>query len=188
MLFPLFLRLRDRDVLVVGAGAVAERKIEELANAGARVRVVALDATPAVRRLAADGAIALAERAFVPGDLGEAWLVVAATSDASTQRQVCELAEAARIFTVAVDDPPNGSAYSAAVLRRAPLTVAISSDGEAPALVRLMRELFEQILPDQDWVDAARALREKWKAEGTPMASRFPELVRAFQARAASTP
>lgn len=181
MLFPLFLRLRDKDVLVVGAGAVAERKIEELVNAGARVRVVALDATPAVKALA--GTIALAERAFEPSDIGEAWLVVAATSDASVQREVCALAEAARIFAIAIDDPPNGSAYSAAVLRRAPLTVAISSDGEAPALVRLLREIFEQILPDADWVEAARALRDKWRAEKTPMSSRFPELVRAFKSR-----
>lgn len=183
-LFPLFLRLRDKDVLVVGAGAVAERKIEELATAGARVRVVALDATVAVKALASAGKIELAERAFEPGDIGVAWLVVAATSDAAVQRSVCALAEEKRIFAIAIDDPPNGSAYSAAVLRRAPLTVAISSDGEAPALVRLMRELFEQILPDQDWVDVARALREKWKAEKTPMASRFPELVAAFKSKA----
>lgn len=184
MLFPLFLRLHGKDVLVVGAGAVAERKIDELASAGASVRVVALDATPAVRALAAAGQILLAERAFEPGDLGAPWLVIAATSDAAVQKEVCDLAERARVFAVAIDDPPNGSAYSAAVLRRAPLTVAISSDGEAPALVRLMRELFEQLLPDAEWVDAARALREKWKAEGTPMASRFPELVRAFKSRA----
>jgi uroporphyrin-III C-methyltransferase/precorrin-2 dehydrogenase/sirohydrochlorin ferrochelatase len=183
MLFPLFLRLRDKDVLVVGAGAVAERKIEELVHAGARVRVVAIDATDAVKALAREGKVSLAERAFEPADIGQAWLVVAATSEASVQREVCALAEASRIFAIAIDDPPNGSAYSAAVLRRAPLTVAISSDGEAPALVRLMREIFEQILPDADWVDAARALREKWKAEKTPMASRFPELVRAFKSR-----
>lgn len=184
MLFPLFLRLRDKDVLVVGAGAVASLKLEELANTGARVRVVALDATDAVRALATAGSIELAERPFEPSDIGSAWLVIAATSDAAVQKQVCDLADAARIFAVAIDDPPNGSAYSAAVLRRAPLTVAISSDGEAPALVRLMREIFEEILPDQDWVDAARALRAKWKASRTPMASRFPELVRAFKSRA----
>lgn len=109
--------------------------------------------------------------------------MVAATSDAAVQREVCALAEAKRIFAIAIDDPPNGSAYSAAVLPRQPLTVAISSDGEAPALVRLMREMFEQLLPDQDWVDAARALREKWKRDKTPMASRFPELVAAFKSR-----
>ena len=183
MLFPLFLRLEDKDVLVVGAGAVAERKIEELTHAGARVRVVAVDATEGVKALGRGRAIALSERAFEPNDIGEAWLVIAATSDPAVQREVCALAESKRIFAIAIDDPPNGTAYSAAVLRRAPLTVAISSDGEAPALVRLMREMFEQILPDQDWVDAAKALREKWKKEKTPMASRFPELVAAFKSR-----
>ena len=183
MLFPLFLRLTNREVLVVGAGAVAERKIEELANAGAKVRVVARDATPAVEALAANGQIQLEQRGFVPGDIGEAWLVVAATNDAGVQREVCDQADAARIFAIAIDDPPNGSAYSAAVLRRAPLTVAISTDGEAPALARLLRELIEELLPAQDWVDEARALRTKWQAEKTPMGSRFAELVRAYKAR-----
>jgi uroporphyrin-III C-methyltransferase/precorrin-2 dehydrogenase/sirohydrochlorin ferrochelatase len=184
MLLPLFLRLAKRDVLVVGAGAVAERKIEELVEAGAKVRVIALAATPAVEALAADRRIDLEKRAFVASDIGEAWLVIAATSDADTQREVCTLAEAARIFAIAIDDPPNGSAYSASVLRRAPLTVAISTDGEAPALARLLRELIEELLPPQDWVDHARALRAKWQAEKTPMGSRFAELVQSFKSRA----
>lgn len=184
MLFPLFLRLGGRDVLVVGAGAVAERKIEELVAAGAHVRVVALAATPAVDSLASSGAIALEKRAFVARDIGRAWLVVAATSDAATQREVCALAEAARVFAIAIDDPPNGSAYSASVVRRAPLTVAISTDGEAPALARLFREVIEEILPPEAWIEEAKALRARWQAEKTPMGSRFAELVRAYKTRA----
>ncbi|MBX3229983.1 MAG: bifunctional precorrin-2 dehydrogenase/sirohydrochlorin ferrochelatase [Labilithrix sp.] len=183
-LFPLFLRLDGRDVLVVGAGAVAERKIEDLAAAGARVRVVAKTATPAVHAMSAEGACTLSLRAFEARDVGAAWLVVAATADAATQKEVCDLAAAARIFAVAIDDPPNGSAISASVVRRGPFTVAISSSGEAPALSRLLREVLEQALPADDWIEAARALRERWKREGTPMASRFPELVRAFKERA----
>ena len=58
---------------------------------------------------------------------------IAATSDAETQRFVCDLSAARRIFTVAIDDPSNGSAYSAGVIRRPPFTIAISSSGEAPA-------------------------------------------------------
>ena len=87
------------------------------------------------------------------------------------------------MFCVAVDDPPNASAYGGAILRRGPVTVAISTSGEAPALARLLREVLEQALPEESFVDAARALREKWRNEKTPMASRFGELVKAFKER-----
>lgn len=183
-LFPLFLRLAGKDVLVVGAGAVAERKIQDLVESGAAVRVVALAATPAVEKLAEDGAIRIALRAFDDADVDGAWLVVAATTDPAVQARACAGAAERRVLALAVDDPPNGSAYSASVIRRGPFTIAISSSGEAPALSRLLREVLEQALPADDWIDAARALRERWRSDGTPMTSRFADLVRAFKERA----
>jgi uroporphyrin-III C-methyltransferase/precorrin-2 dehydrogenase/sirohydrochlorin ferrochelatase len=182
-LYPLFLMLEGRRVLVIGAGTVAERKIVDLVAAGARVRVVSPEGTAAVAELAENGAITWERRAFAESDVDDAWLVVASTDDRDVQRRASDAAEGRRAFCVAVDDLPNGSAYSAAVVRRAPFTVAISSSGEAPALARLLRELIEQILPDAEWVAVARALREKWRAEGTPTSSRFAELVRAFKER-----
>jgi uroporphyrin-III C-methyltransferase/precorrin-2 dehydrogenase/sirohydrochlorin ferrochelatase len=183
-LFPLFLRLSAKDVLVVGAGDVAVRKVEDLVHAGAEVRVVAPVASPAIEKLAAEGKVMHVQRPFMESDVDGAWLVVAATNDAEVQARVCEAAERARTFAIAVDDPPNGSAYSASVIRRGPITVAISSSGEAPALSRLLREVLEQALPETEWIEAARALRQKWQAEGTPMSSRFGELVRLFKERA----
>jgi siroheme synthase-like protein len=185
MLLPLFLRLEGKDALVVGAGHIAERKIRDLVDAGALVRVIALEASPGVKELAERGSITRLEtRAFQPSDVEGAWLVVAATSDASTQKSICDAADASRIFSIAIDDPPNGSAYSASVIRRGPITIAISTSGEAPALSRLLREVIEQALPEADWIEAAKELRAKWQAEGTPMASRFTDLVRAFKEKA----
>src|SRR5262249_37778945 len=138
-LFPLFLRLGGKDVLVVGGGSVAERKIQDLVDAGASVRVVATSVSPMVRDLATSVAVSLSERAVDESDIDGAWLVIAATNDADTQHRACAAAEAARVFAVAVDDPPNGSAYSASVIRRGPVTAAISTSGEAPALSRLLR-------------------------------------------------
>lgn len=182
-LYPVFLRLAGKDVLVVGGGAVAERKVQDLLEAGARVRVVALEVTPAIDELVGAGRASLERRAFEDRDVDGAWLVVAATSDPAVQARACALASASRTLSIAVDDPPNGTAYSASVIRREPITVAISSSGEAPALARLLREVLEQALPEQEWIEAARALRERWRADGTPMTSRFAELVRAFKER-----
>jgi siroheme synthase-like protein len=184
VLHPLFVDLAGRDVLVVGGGPVAERKVAELLDAGASVRVVAKSVTPALEELASSGDIVTELRAFEASDVHGAWLVLASTSDPVAQRFVAHTADAARIFCVAVDDPKNASAYGGSVLRRGPVTVAISTSGEAPALARLVREVLEQALPESDWIDAARSLRDRWKKEGTPMASRFTELVRAFKERA----
>jgi uroporphyrin-III C-methyltransferase/precorrin-2 dehydrogenase/sirohydrochlorin ferrochelatase len=183
-LHPLFLKLAGKDVLVVGAGSVAEKKILDLLYAGARVRVVASVASGLVADLAKAGKISLFVRPFAASDVDGAWLVVAASSDPEAQRLAAEVGESRRVFVVAVDDPPHASAYSASVLRRPPFTVAISSSGEAPALSRLLREVLEDALPDDDWIGAARELRARWKSEGTPMSARFGELVRAFSRRA----
>jgi siroheme synthase-like protein len=183
-LYPLFLKLEGRRVLVVGAGTVAERKLDELLVSGASVTVVAPKATRDVRERARRGELTLLARRFRRDDVKRAWLVVAATGDKKAQRAVAAAAERRGIFVIAVDDLPNASAYSGAILRREPFLVAISSSGEAPALTRLLREILESVLPDSRWVEAARTLRAKWRATRTPIESRFTELVRDFKRRA----
>lgn len=201
VLMPLFLDVTGKSVLVVGAGAVATRKVAELVAARAHVRVVAPSVTAELDAMAsaspsasvdadadadATAQVTIERRAFDAHDVAGAWLVIAATDDASVQARVAKACSEARVFCVAVDDPPNASAYGGALLRRGPVTIAISTSGEAPALARLMREVLEQALPDEGFVEAARALREKWKSDKTPMSSRFGELVQAFKARSSS--
>jgi siroheme synthase-like protein len=182
-LYPLFLKLEGRSVVVIGAGPVAERKITSLLAAGARVRVVAPEATDSVRRLASEKAIEWHPRAFEDADTDGAWLIIAATSDAELQRRAAAVAGARHIFVVAVDDPANATAYSGAVVRRPPFTIAISSSGATPALTRLVREIIEQVLPREEWVEHAKQLRAKWLAEGTPTGDRFAELVKSLKKR-----
>jgi uroporphyrin-III C-methyltransferase/precorrin-2 dehydrogenase/sirohydrochlorin ferrochelatase len=177
-LYPVFLKLQGRRVLVVGAGAVAERKIAALRQAGALVRVVAPDATDAIREWTAASTVEWVPRRFQDEDVHDAWLVVAATPDAAVQRGVAAAAEARACFVVAVDDPVHASAYSGAVVRRPPFTVAISSSGATPALTRLLREIIEHVLPSEATIARAKELRARWQAERTPTADRFADLVR----------
>jgi uroporphyrin-III C-methyltransferase/precorrin-2 dehydrogenase/sirohydrochlorin ferrochelatase len=181
MLFPLFLKLAGRDVLVVGAGPIGASKARSLVEAGARVTVVAPAAEPEVRELAAAGALELALRAFVDSDVDGAWLVVAAATP-DVNRAVAAAAEARRTFVLAVDDPASASAYGAGVVRRGGVTVAVSTDGRAPALAGLLREALEAVLPDElgSWTAEAERLRALWKAGGVPMAERRPLLLEAL--------
>ena len=165
-LFPLFLKLAGRACLVVGAGAIAESKIESLLRAGARVTVVAPEATDRVQRWARAKQIAWRARAYRPGDLSGAFLVIAATPSSALHGAIYRQARRGGILCNAVDDPPNCDFYYPAVVRRGSLQIAISTGGESPSLAaRLRAELERQFGPEYGaWVkrlgrNRARILR-----------------------------
>jgi uroporphyrin-III C-methyltransferase / precorrin-2 dehydrogenase / sirohydrochlorin ferrochelatase len=179
LLFPVFLKLAGRRVVVVGAGPVAASKIDGLRAAGADIVVIAPEMVPAVEA----AAVVRVRREFRDEDLEGAWLVVAAATPA-VNRAVARAAEGRGVFVNAVDDPPNASAYLGGMIRRAGVTLAISTNGHAPALAGLLREALDAVLPaDLDrWVAEARAIRRRWVAERVPMPARRPELLRALNA------
>jgi len=176
-LLPLFLRLRGRRVVVVGGGGMAAVRVRQLLEVGAEVTVVA----PELRAEIAQAGVLVVPRRFVDEDLDGAWLAVAAATPA-VNRAVARAAEARRIFVNAVDDPKSASAYAAGVVRRAGVTVAVSTEGRAPALTALLREGIEALLPEQlgAWVERAEALRRRWKLEAVAMGDRRPQLLRAL--------
>ncbi len=177
-LFPAFLKLAGRRVVVVGGGGVAASKIRALLDAGAEVTVVAPEIAPAI--LQAD--VARVRRPFEARDLDGAWLVVAAAPPA-VNRQVAEAAGERRLFVNAVDDPPNASLYLGGVVRRSGLTVAISTDGRAPALAGLLRQALDALLPAEQverWLAEADRLRREWRRTGLPMPERRPQLLDAL--------
>jgi phosphoadenylyl-sulfate reductase (thioredoxin) len=176
-LLPLFLKLTGRRVLVVGGGPVAAAKTQPLIEAGAKVTVVAPEVQPALEA----APVVWHQRRFEPADLDGVWLVVAAATP-EVNRQVAAAAEARRVFVNAVDDPANASAYAAGVLRRAGVTVAVSTGGDAPALAGLLREGLDALIPHDldEWVKAARDLRPEWRRAGVPMAARRSLLLEAL--------
>jgi uroporphyrin-III C-methyltransferase/precorrin-2 dehydrogenase/sirohydrochlorin ferrochelatase len=178
-LVPLFLKLAGRDVVVVGGGAMAATRVNQLVEAGARVTVVAPDVRDELAPLAA----VVLRRAFRPADLDGAWLAVAAATP-DVNREVAAAAEARRIFVNAVDDPEQASAYTGGVIRRGDATVAISTAGRAPALAGLLREAIDAVLPADlgGWVDLAERARPAWKRDRVPLATRRPLLLRALNA------
>jgi uroporphyrin-III C-methyltransferase/precorrin-2 dehydrogenase/sirohydrochlorin ferrochelatase len=176
-LFPIFLKLAERSVLVVGGGVVASSKIAALRAAGADVTVVAPRICGPIR----SAGVSLVERAFEPNDLAGRWLVVAAATPEVNRRVALE-AERRGLFVNAVDDPANASAYLGGVLRREDLTIAISTSGRAPALAGLLREGLDVLLPAdlEEWFQRADDLKRQWRATGVPMEERRPQLLDAL--------
>jgi uroporphyrin-III C-methyltransferase/precorrin-2 dehydrogenase/sirohydrochlorin ferrochelatase len=176
-LFPVFLKLAGRPVLVVGGGAVAAAKVEGLRATGAIITVVAPRIDSAIRQ----AGVRCLERAFAASDLDGQWLVTAAATP-EVNLAVAQHAGARGLFVNAVDDPANASAYLGGVLRRDGVTVAISTNGRAPALAGLLREGFDALLPRDltAWFEKADELRRRWRAAAVPMSARRPLLLEAL--------
>ena len=174
VIYPVFLKLAGRRVLLVGGGPVAAAKLEGLLAAGAHVTVVAPQISPGIER---EG-VTVHRRPFRPDDLDGAWWVVAAAPP-EVNRDVQAAAEVKQLFVNAVDDPAHATAYLGSVVRRDGVTIAISTDGRAPALAGLLREALAAWLPqDLDaWMAAADEARREWKEAGVPMEQRRPRLL-----------
>ena len=162
-LLPIFVKLQNRLVVVVGGGVIAQGKIEGLFAAEARVRVVAPQVTPAIAQWISQGKVEWQAKTFAPSDTEGAFLVIAATSAPGVNEAVFTEADARGILCNAVDDIEHCHFYYGSVVQRGDLQIAISTNGKSPALAQRLRLLLEkQFGPEYElwleWLGAAREL------------------------------
>jgi precorrin-2 dehydrogenase/sirohydrochlorin ferrochelatase len=139
-LFPLLLDLEGMNVIVIGGGAVAERKVRSLLEGGASVTIVAPELTQGLSELVSDRSVVHIARAFSPGDLAGASLVFAAADDERVSTAVAEEARRLSLPVNAVDRPELCTFIVPAVMRQGPLTIAVSTSGASPAWSRRIKQ------------------------------------------------
>jgi siroheme synthase-like protein len=165
-LFPMFVKLHGRLVVVVGGGEIAAGKIDGLLKAGAKIRLV----TPAVHVSLVSAIrarkIEWVPREFAAGDLDGASFAIAATSAPGVNASVFREAEARGILCNAADDIEHCHFYYGSVVQRGDLQIAISTNGKSPALAqRLRQELEQQFGPEYEvWIEWLGAARELLRA------------------------
>ncbi|MGZ8946065.1 MAG: siroheme synthase CysG [Methylococcaceae bacterium] len=145
--FPVFVKLKDKDCLVVGAGEIAARKIELLARAGAKITVIANKISHHVSSLEGPCKLTLLQKPFTPTDLRGFRLVVSATDNKETNQLIAKTAEEQNILVNVVDNPDLCSFIFPAIIDRSPVIAAVSSGGAAPVLARLLRAKIETTIP-----------------------------------------
>ncbi|GAA1701045.1 uroporphyrinogen-III C-methyltransferase [Fodinicola feengrottensis] len=145
--YQLGLRLAGRKVLLVGGGAVAQRRLPALLDAAARVTLVAPLVTAGIESLVSAGSVAYAARTYQPSDVDGAWFVLAATDDPVVNAAVAADAERLRIFCVRADEASEASAWTPAVGRHEQVTVAVHA-GRDPARAAAIRSLIVERLAD----------------------------------------
>ncbi len=143
-LFPMFVKLAGRRCLVVGAGKVGGPKIGALIDTGARIRVVAIEASPAVREWARDGKIELEPRPFSAEDLDGIFLTVVATASSRLNESIYREAQRRGVLCNVVDVPEYCDFFYPAVVRRGDLQIAISTAGQSPSLAQKLRQQLEK--------------------------------------------
>ena len=161
--FPVFVKLKDQDCLVVGAGEIAARKIELLARADAKITVIALHISPQVASLTESCRLTILQKAFAPTDLHRFRLVVSATDNKETNLLVAKTAGEQNILVNVVDNPELCSFIFPAIIDRSPIIAAVSSGGAAPVLARLLRAKIESIIPPA--YGRLAQLAEKFRAD-----------------------
>ena len=171
---PLFADLKQRPVLVVGGGEVAARKVELLQRAGAEVRIVAKTLSAELEHLRQQGRCHWLGQQFVPQQLDDVFLVIAATDDSELNARVYAEADKRRVLANVVDDQPRCSFIFPSIIDRSPVVVAVSSSGQAPVLARMLREKLEALLPASlgQMAEVAGQWRSKVKQQLASIAAR----------------
>jgi precorrin-2 dehydrogenase len=142
--YPIFVLIEDQPCLVVGGGAVGERKVLDLRQAGAKVTVVSRELTPALAKLAQAGKIRYLKQDFTPDNLAGMVLVMAATDNPQVNARVSATARQRGIWVNVADAPEFCTFIVPAQVHRGDLTLAISTGGASPALARKIREDLQQ--------------------------------------------
>ena len=165
--FPIYLDMTRRRCLVIGGGAVAERKIANLLEAGAEVTVLSPDVTENIARWSKRELLQLKARRFQDGDLAGFELAFVATDDPDVNDAACREGRSGGVWINSADDPEHCDFILPSVLRRGDLTVAVSSGGNSPALARTIREELELYLTQEYEIlaqmaaEARRELRQR---------------------------
>jgi precorrin-2 dehydrogenase/sirohydrochlorin ferrochelatase len=142
--YPAFLDLRQKSVVVVGGGEVAERKIELLLSCGANVRLISPTLTPGLERFVDTRSLTVEHRPFQSGDCAGAVLVFACTDDPDVNAAVAKEAGEAHAPVNVADDPSLCDFIAPSVVSRGDLLIAISTGGASPALAKRLRQEIER--------------------------------------------
>jgi precorrin-2 dehydrogenase/sirohydrochlorin ferrochelatase len=168
--YPVYIQLQERPCVVIGGGKIAEGKVEGLLTAEAKVTVISPNLSLRLHELAEEKQITYLARAYQPGDLLGAFMVICATDQAEINHQVWQEASANRQLVNVVDDTPRCNFIAPSILRKGDLTIAISTSGKAPALAVRLKERFQRELgPEYErFLELAGGLRE-------PLARNIPD-------------
>ena len=147
--YPIMVDLTDKEVLVVGGGSVAGRKIATLLEYGAVVSLVSRELSPEIKGYVESGRIRYLGEEFSMVFLKEKFLVIAATDDAELNHRISQVAEEKGMLINAVDQPVDCNFIVPSIIKKGDLVVAVSTSGKSPALAKKIRKQLTEYFDDE---------------------------------------
>ncbi|MEM8907988.1 MAG: bifunctional precorrin-2 dehydrogenase/sirohydrochlorin ferrochelatase [Bacteroidota bacterium] len=166
-LYPVFLKLHQLRLLIVGAGEVGFEKLSFILKSSpdAQITVVAPEVSPAIRQLLAERShhVTIQSKSFAPSDIDGHDLVIAATNIRELNAQIQQAAKAKGRLVNVADTPALCDFYLGSIVTRGPLKIAISTNGQSPTFAKRFRQVLEEVLPHDvaDLLDNLRAIRDR---------------------------
>lgn len=181
-LYPIFIDLAGKQVIVIGGGKIATHKVQSLLTSQAAIVVIAPQVTAELQQLASQNKITIIQRCYEPGDLDSAHLVICACGQAQVNQQVRNEADSMRIFCNVVDEPEHCTYYTPAVAQQGPLMIAISTSGVCPSLAKTIKQqLQEQYNPNYKiLLQCLEQLREHVKTKYPESPDKRKTIIEAF--------
>lgn len=147
--YPIMVDLTDKEVLVVGGGSVAGRKIVTLLEYGAVVSLVSRELSPEIKGYVESGRIRYLGEEFSMVFLKEKFLVIAATDDAELNHRISQVAEEKGMLINAIDQPADCNFIVPSIIKKGDLVVAVSTSGKSPALAKKIRKQLTEYFGDE---------------------------------------
>jgi precorrin-2 dehydrogenase/sirohydrochlorin ferrochelatase len=162
------IQIKDKPVVIIGGGSVAERKVSNILPTGARITVISPTLTYTLQQLRDNGQIEHVARLYEEGDLSGAFIVITATNDHDVNLAAAREAEKMKILVEVTDCPLAGNITSPAMLRQGDLSIAISTNNKAPSLsAAIKRDLHRVYGPEYaKTVRLLGVIREKLLTDG----------------------
>jgi precorrin-2 dehydrogenase/sirohydrochlorin ferrochelatase len=185
LLFPVFLKLEQLRLLIVGGGFIGMEKLSVVLkhSPATQVVLVAITISDDIKHLASQYPnVTLVERAFQDADLEEKDIVIAATSDRSLNAIVKQEAKKRKVLANIADTPDLCDFYLGSIIKKGDLKIAISTNGKSPTLAKRMREFFEEYLPDstQTLLDNLTSIRNQIGGSFEDKVNRLNEITSSF--------
>jgi uncharacterized protein len=187
-LFPVFLKLEELEVLVVGAGKVGYEKLTAiLGNAPASsVTIVATEISDQVRLLADSyPKVRLVEKSFEPEDLDEKEIVIVAVNDKATSNYIRVLAKQKKLLVNVADTPELCDFYLGSIVDKGNLKIAISTNGKSPTIAKRMREQLDELIPDEieGVIQNMHSIRQDLKGDFAEKVRQLDDLTKLLSAK-----
>jgi uncharacterized protein len=184
-LFPVFLKLENLSVLIVGGGKIGLEKLSAILSNSPKtnIRLVAITISDEIKRLALNSAnIELKERAFLSTDLDDRDVVIIAINDKGESKRISDIAKRKRKLINVADKPELCDFYLGSIVQKGNLKIGISTNGKSPTIAKRLKELFNELLPEEidELLDNMQEIRLKLKGDFTDKVNQLNAITKDF--------